>query len=226
MSCVDKVDAGASDAEMLGHVYLLNVDFAPCAGIAAELQNCGWRVRCFATADSFLTLLPRLAVGCVVTGISAEAFDGVAFQRELRVRGCNFPVVAATAAGDVTAAVRAMKAGAADVVVRPVRAADLGAAVHGALASRRFDRADSDEIQSMRERLARLTRRERQVLEGLVSGNVNKSIAVALGISPRTVEVHRAKVMEKLACRSLPEIVRLALHVGVPAGKRADVQFL
>ena len=215
MSVVGKLHADAMTGTMVGRVYLLNINDAPSGMIAAELRDCGFSVTCFATANSFFAALPVLASGCVVTGLSLGLVDGVAFQRELRVHGCNFPVIAATAPGDVPAAVRAMKAGAADVVVRPVRAADLCVAVHGALAARRRDLVDSDEVQAMRERFARLTRRERQVLAGLVKGDVNKSIANELGISPRTVEVHRAKVMEKLVCRSLPEIVRLTLQVGL-----------
>ena len=216
---ITRAELAAGAVAGFGKVYLIEIDDISSAQIVVELRECGWVVGCFATVDAFFAMLPLLSSGCIVTGICPGSVDAVAFQRELRVRGCTFPVVAATEPDDVMAAVRAMKAGAADVVVRPVNAAELGLAVHGALASRRHDRADSDEIQSMRERLARLarlTRRERQVLEGLVRGEVNKSIANALGISPRTVEVHRAKVMEKLACRSLPEIVRLALHVGLP----------
>ena len=224
MSVVGKLHPEAMGGAMSGRVYLLNIADAPCVVIVAELRHCGFSVTCFATADSFFAVLPVLAPGCVVTGIYPDLVDGVAFQRELRVRGCNFPVIAATAPGDVPAAVRAMKAGAADVVVRPVGAAELGAAVQGALASRRRDPIDSDEVQAMRERFARLTRRERQVLEGLVKGEVNKTIANALGISPRTVEVHRAKVMEKLACRSLPEIVRWALQVGFLPAWQPDIQ--
>lgn len=216
MSVNATLHAHAMAGAIKRQVYLLNSNDAPGAGIAAELRDSGFSVTCFATIDSFFAELPLLAPGCVVTGLCLDLVDGVAFQRELRVHGCNFPVIAATAAGDVPAAVRAMKAGAADVVVRPVGAAELCVAVHGALASRRRDLVDSDEVQAMRERFARLTRRERQVLDGLVNGEVNKSIANELGISPRTVEVHRAKVMEKLACRSLPEIVRLALQVGWP----------
>ena len=215
MSVNPTLDARAIVGAIMRRVYLLNSNDAPGVGIAAELRECGFSVTCFATIDSFFAVLPVLAPGCVVTGLCSDLIDGVAFQRELRVHGCNFPVIAATAAGDVPAAVRAMKAGAADIVVHPVGAAELGAAVHGALASRHRDQADSDEVQAMRARLARLTRRERQVFDGLVKGAVNKSIANELGISPRTVEVHRAKVMEKLACRSLPEIVRLALQVGL-----------
>ena len=211
-----KLAAGAVAAARLGQAYLIEIDDVSSAQIVLELREYGLAVGCFATVDAFFAMLPLLSLGCIVTGICPASVDGVAFQRELRVCGCIFPVVAVTEPDDVMAAVRAMKAGAADVVVRPVSAAELGLAVHGALVSRRHDRADSDEMQSMRERLARLTRRERQVLEGLVRGEVNKSIANALGISPRTVEVHRAKVMEKLACRSLPEIVRLVLHVGLP----------
>ena len=226
VNVVGKLDADAMTGAMVARVYLLDIAEAPGVVIAAELRDGGFSVTCFATADAFFALLPLLAPGCVVTGLCPGLHDGVAFQRELRVHGCNFPVIAATAPGDVPAAVRAMKAGAADVVVRPVRAAELGVAVHGALASRRRDLADSDEVQAMRERLARLTRRERQVLEGLVRGEVNKSIANELGISPRTVEVHRAKVMEKLACRSLSEIVRLALQVGLSVASQAHIQNL
>lgn len=119
---------------------------------------------------------------------------------------------------DLAAIVRAIKAGAADVIATPIDEDKLLAAVHAALAAQRDASGRDATRQAARARIARLTRRERDVLEGMVQGAANKVIAHALGISPRTVEIHRAKVMDKLGSRSLSQIVRLAVSAENDAG--------
>jgi two-component system response regulator FixJ len=141
--------------------------------------------------------------------------DGAVLLNELAARGCPFPVVALAPAGDVVTAVRAMKAGAVDVVALPLEAEALAQAVREALEGMGRAAAGGTIPENLRLRLERLTRRERQVLDAMVRGDGNKAIAHELGISPRTVEVHRSKVMEKLSCRSLPDVVRLAVQAGL-----------
>jgi two-component system response regulator FixJ len=215
MSRVGKVLPALAEDASYGPVYLLDDDCELRASLADALAQAGLVVRSFGSAAGLLADLGALGVGCIVLGLPADSPEVEGLRQELAARAWSFPVVAITPPADVAAAVRAMKTGAVDVVPRPVQAAELVAAVTGALAvSVRFCNGPSG-MRAAHERLARLTRRERQVLEGMVRGEANKAIAFELGISPRTVEVHRAKVMEKMGCRSLPEIVRLALHAGL-----------
>ena len=202
---------------MRGAVYVVDDDPVQCELVRSALFETGLTVRLFGDPASFLAELASLSPGCIIAGQNRGTDRELVLQHDLLVRGCGFPVVALTAPDDVPAAVRAMKAGAADVVVRPVCAEELCIAVLGALATMTRAQEGRSTAQAVRVRLARLTRRERQVLEGMVRGEANKSIAYLLGISPRTVEVHRAKVMEKLTCRSLPDILRFALQAGLIA---------
>jgi two-component system response regulator FixJ len=217
MSCLGVVGGVESAPGLFGPVYVVDAERGHRDDLAATLRAAGLSVRTFETAETFLSLLSMLEPGCVVAGLGGEKVENAIDSRELLVPRSGFPVVAVTPEADVGAAVRAMKLGAADVVARPVSAEALCVAVRGALAVLARAEASRSDAQATRDRLARLTRRERQVLDGMVGGEANKSIAYRLGISPRTVEVHRAKVMEKLACRSLPEIVRMAMQAELGA---------
>jgi len=137
--------------------------------------------------------------------------DGLELQLALQERGCNYPVLVVTGHADVGLAVKAMKAGAHDFIEKPYSDADLLASVRSALARVADTRHSGMVVEAARARIAILTPRERDVLMRLVEGRPNKVIAHELGISPRTVEIHRANMMEKLACRSLAEAVRLAI---------------
>lgn len=198
-----------------GSVHVVAADGALGEALAAMLRAAGWRVGVFASAAELLGRLEVLASGCIVSGLCIDTADGAMLLRELAARGCPFPVVALAPAGDVGTAVRAMKAGAVDVVALPLEAGALAEAVREALAAMVRPAGSGAIPENLRLRLERLTRRERQVLDAMVRGDGNKAIAHDLGISPRTVEVHRAKVMEKLSCRSLPDVVRLAVQAGM-----------
>jgi len=197
-----------------GSVYLVEEDTVHRAIVAEMLGAAGHSVFSYASTAALLIDLGAQGPGCIVSGLAPGSADSAALHRELAARSWVFPIIALTPAADVASAVLAMKTGAVDVVARPVQPEDLLEAVRGAMDA--LSRSHSDPAaRAVRDRLARLTRRERQVLEGMVGGQQNKGIAHQLGISPRTVEVHRAKVMEKLGCRSLPDIVRLALQAGL-----------
>lgn len=197
-------------------VYVVERDPARRRELAEALRGQGLAVHEFLDPVEFMRQLEGLAPGCVVAAPCPAG--GPVLPPELVERGSAFAVVVVVPARDVPGAVRAMKGGAADVVASPFDAAELGRAVRAACAG--LDRAALDPASAeLRQRFARLTRRERQVLDAMVQGAANKAIAAALGISPRTVEVHRAKVMEKLSCRSLPELVRLSMHAGQPGGR-------
>lgn len=156
-----------------------------------------------------------LAPGCILVDVRMEGMDGLSLIEALRRQGVGLPVVVVTGHGDVPLAVRAMRAGALDFVEKPYSEERILEAVEGALgALRATDQRQLLELQASA-RVASLSPREAEVLEALVAGKANKAIAFELGISPRTVEVHRANLMEKLGVRSLPEAVRIGLAAGI-----------
>jgi two-component system response regulator FixJ len=198
-----------------GSVYIVAGDEGMAAALAGMVREAGWEVAIFASPAQLLGRLEALGAGCIVSALCVNTADGAVLLHELAARCCPFPVVALAPAGDVGTAVRAMKAGAVDVVALPLEADALAQAVREALEGRARPVGGGAIPENLRLRLERLTRRERQVLDAMVRGDGNKAIAHDLGISPRTVEVHRAKVMEKLSCRSLPDVVRLAVQAGL-----------
>jgi two-component system response regulator FixJ len=148
-----------------------------------------------------------------VTDVRMPDMDGLELQRRLTRLGVSLPVIVMTGHGDVPIAVEALKAGAADFLEKPFDDAQLIAAARRALAASQRMRQEGAAAADIAARMASLTPREREVLERLVAGLPNKTIAYDLGSSPRTVEVHRARVMEKMGARSLPELVRMAITV-------------
>ena len=160
---------------------------------------------------AFLELAASLADGCIITDVRMPEMSGVDLLRSLRAAGSLLPVVVMTGHGDIAMAVEAMKLGAVDFIEKPFSDEVLVAAVEAALAPPRGEPRD----QAWAERLANLSSRERQVLEGLVRGEPNKEIARNLGISPRTIEIYRAKVMTKMGADSFAELIRLAIAAGL-----------
>ena len=188
--------------------------------LRALLESVGFEVRDFDCAKSVLADT-RLSEGaCLIADIRMPDMDGLALQQELVNRRVGLPVIIVTGHGDVPLAVRAMKAGAVDFIEKPFDDQLLLQSIKQALTLRKESRGQASLAQSATERIGLLTDRERQVLERLVAGQPNKVIAYELDISPRTVEIHRAHVMEKMQARSLSDVVRLALAAGlVPAPK-------
>lgn len=152
-----------------------------------------------------------LALGCIILDVRMPGRDGIEVMGALRAQGCALPVVLVTGHADIPLAVRGMRAGALDFVEKPYTEERILGAVREALAASRAAGAAREAAEMAARRLALLSPREAEVLALLVEGSPNKTIAARLGISPRTVEVHRAKLMEKLEARSLPEAVRLHL---------------
>lgn len=180
--------------------------------LAAMLGASGYRCATFASGEEFLAGAP--GAGCAIVDVRMPTMDGLAVQAEMRRRGFATPVIFLTGFADVPLAVQAMKAGAVDFVEKPCEPATLRAAIERALALGAAPAAGAPDPAAV-SRIERLTPRERDVLEWLVAGASNKIVAWRLGISPRTVEIHRARVMEKAEVRSLSELVRLALAAGV-----------
>lgn len=168
----------------------------------------------FDSPAKFLEVAPALTAGCLVLDVHMPEMDGLELQRRLGERKLHFPIIMITGSGEVSIAVQAMKAGAVDFVEKPFRGETIRDSVR--LAQDRIAAAgDDDDAMSAKARMAALTPREMQVLDGLVAGLPNKTIAYDLGLSPRTVEMHRAKVMQKMAVTSLSALVRAALAAGV-----------
>ncbi|TKB85323.1 MAG: response regulator transcription factor FixJ [Mesorhizobium sp.] len=195
----------------LVHVVDDDVDVRKSLGFL--LATADFAVRLYESATAFLATATSHLDGCIVTDVRMPGIDGIEFLRQLRTRGHTLPVIVMTGHADVALAVQAMKEGAADFIEKPFDDEVLIEAIRSALDSRNRTEATHPQSAEIRDRLAALSERERQVLDGLVSGLPNKTIAYDLGISPRTVEIHRANVMSKMAASSLSHLVRMALVV-------------
>ena len=195
--------------------YVVDDEVAVRHSLELLLGAEGYRVRSFASGESLLEAAPALPFGCVLLDLRMPGLDGLAVQRLLSGQRLPHPVVLVTAHGEVPLAVEAMKAGAADFIEKPFTAEEILRAVAGALDRGRAARDEAVEATQAVARVATLSPREAEVLLGLVGGRQNKVIANDLGISPRTVEIHRGNLMTKLGARSLPEAVRLALAAGI-----------
>lgn len=181
------------------------------------LSTSGFAVETWESGVAFLKDVRHVETGCVLLDVRMPEMDGLEVQQTLNERGVTMPVIILTGHGDVSIAVRAMKAGAIDFIEKPFEKAVLLGAI-GAAYARLEERDDKETRRAEAEiMLGKLTAREREVLEGLARGFPNKTIAYDLGISPRTVEVHRANVMTKLDVRSLSDALRVAFAAGLGA---------
>jgi two-component system, LuxR family, response regulator FixJ len=189
--------------------------------LRALLESAGFKVHDFNSAKMVLGAATLKHGGCLIADIRMPDMDGLELQEELKRRGIGIPVIVVTGHGDVPLAVRAMKAGALDFIEKPFEGDAILESVKRALAQASEVWGQAALAEAAQGRIAALTGRERQVLEHLVSGRPNKIIAYELEISPRTVEIHRAHLMEKMQAKSLSELVRLALAAGIAPGGNA-----
>ncbi len=195
-------------------VYLVDDEEAIRRSAGFMLKTSGFRVKAFESGVEFLKE-KELEPGCVLLDIRMPGMDGLEVQRALHDRGSTLPVIVMTGHGDVTVAVQAMKGGALDFIEKPFEKAVLLAAINEGFA--RIEQADRNRTRAAEAtvRLEALTPREKDVLQGLVRGHPNKTIAYDLDISPRTVEIHRANLMQKLGVASLSEALRIAFAAGL-----------
>jgi two-component system response regulator FixJ len=196
-------------------VHLIDDDEGVRHSLAFLLTTAGLAVRVHETASAFAAALTTLQPGCVVSDIRMPGIDGLELQRLIAATGLNLPVIIMTGHGDISLAVQAMKAGAVDFIEKPFDDEPMLWAIRTAL-----DRHDEigyrkAEIVEIQAKLQSLSLRERQVLDGLLAGHANKAIAYDLSLSARTVEVHRANIMTKMAATSLSLLVRKALVAGL-----------
>lgn len=193
-------------------VHIVDDDEAIRQALTFLMKSEGLSSRDYASAEAFLAEVTPATQGCLILDVRMPGLSGLHLQQRLRQQHISLPVIIMTGHGDVAMAVKAMKAGAVDFIEKPFDNELLLQLVHSCLTQSR-EQVDQEECL---QRLERLTKRERQVMDLLVEGNQNKVIAAKLGISPRTVELHRARVMEKLEARSLSDVVRIALMAPDP----------
>lgn len=194
-------------------VFVVDDDESVRSSLHFLLRTAGLASRAFGSASEFLTSYDPTQPGCLVLDVRMPGMSGLELQQELNLRGAIIPVIFITGHGDIPMAVEAMQQGAQDFLQKPFRDEDLIARVQRALAKDAEARAGLQEHNAIRARLEALTPREREVLALMVLGKPNKIMAHELGVSPRTVEIHRARVMEKSGASSLAELIRMVMDV-------------
>jgi two-component system response regulator FixJ len=196
-------------------VHIIDDDDAARDSLSFLLRSAKIEARSYESAPAFLAAFKTISLGCVITDVRMPEMTGIELLRRLRENGNDVPVIIITGHGDIPLAVEAMKFGAADFFEKPYDDDALVSSVRGALNRQQGAAQRNAERAVVNERLATLSNRERQVLEGLVAGKPNKIIAFDYDISPRTVEIYRANVMTKMQAASLSELVRMALVAGM-----------
>lgn len=196
--------------DQLRLVHLVDDDEAIRRSVGFMLKTSGFQVRTYESGVDFLKSATSLDPGCILLDIRMPGMDGLEVLGALRAKGVSLPVIIMTGHGDVSLAVQAMKAGALDFIEKPFEKAVLLSAIEHGIERLKRSAAEVDRADEAAVKLQALTPRERDVLDGLAKGLPNKTIAYDLGISPRTVEIHRANLMTKLGVRSLSEALRIA----------------
>ncbi len=190
-------------------VYVVDDDDAVRDSLRMLLKSVGLPCETFASGNAFLEAYEPARVSCLVADIRMPGLSGLELQEELNGRQAELPIIFITGHGDVPMAVKAMQSGAADFIQKPFRDQELLDRIHKALEADRERRNEDESVSRARKRLKTLTPRETEVMDKVVQGHANKVIALDLGVSQRTVELHRARVMHKMGVRSLAELVRL-----------------
>jgi two-component system, LuxR family, response regulator FixJ len=201
-----------------GKVYVIDDDEAMRHSLEFLLSSIDYEVALFESAQAFLDGIAKREFGCVVSDVRMPGIDGIELLRRLQTLNCRFPVVIMTGHGDVPLAVEAMKLGAVDFLEKPFDDDLLISMIDSGLKRAEPEARNEAATREIAERVATLSPRERQVMDGLVAGLSNKAIAREYDISPRTIEVYRANVMTKMQAGSLSELVRMALVGGILEG--------
>jgi len=192
-------------------VYLVDDDQGVLESLQWLMESAGFSAVAFASPSLFLEKLPEVPRGCLVIDLRLPGMSGIEVIRAIRERKIHLPAIVITGHGDVSAAVRAMKAGAIDFIEKPFDDAGLLDRVRAALAMDQKQAESEGQLHHVRQLYDTLTPRERQVMQLVVQGHLNKQIATDLGLSHKTIEVHRAHVMDKMQARSLAELVRMSI---------------
>lgn len=198
-------------------VFLIDDDASVRRAMTRLIKSAGYEVQTFASARDFLDCGWQTGkTACVVLDVRMPGLSGLDLQHELDMKKATLPIIFVTGYGDVPTSVKAMKAGAVDFLEKPVRAKVLLSTIEQALARAARDRIEREQREEIRKRIDSLTPREREVMDLIVRGSLNKQVAYELGTVEKTIKVHRARVMEKMKADSLAELVRLTEKVGVP----------
>lgn len=189
-------------------VYIVDDDSAVRDGLSMLMRSVSQPAKLFASARAFLESWNPDAAGCLLLDVRMQGMSGLELQKELMRRRITLPVIFITGHGDVQMAVEAMRAGAFDFLEKPFRGDDLLQRINKALAQDQADRDLVHQVDEVRKRLESLTQRELEIARRVINGESNKVVAIELAISQRTVELHRAHIMEKMQARSLAQLVR------------------
>jgi FixJ family two-component response regulator len=196
-------------------IYVVDDDDSVRRSLARLITSGGWKAEVFSSGADILQRRPLVGPGCILLDYQMPEMTGLELQQHLIDAGITLPVVFLSGHSDIPVSVSAMKHGAVDFLVKPVVAEDLFAALNQALERQQADSALQHKSSQIMARYERLSQREREVLEQVVIGRLNKQIAYDLGIAEKTVKVHRARVMEKMEATSLAELVHLCHDVGI-----------
>jgi FixJ family two-component response regulator len=199
-------------------VFVIDDDASVRKALARFLKAAGFRSQLFASAEEFLKQPAPDAPACALLDVSMPGLSGLDLQHALAERDVRLPVIFITGHGDIPMSVHAMKAGAADFLTKPFNAPDLLAAVHQAIARHAEALQAQAAETAVQQRAETLSQREREVMELVVRGLLNKQSGHKLGVSEKTIKAHRAQVMRKMQANSLPELVRMAEKIGIRAG--------
>lgn len=198
-------------------IYVVDDDAAVLKAVSRLVRFAGHSVQTCNSSQEFLERFKPDAGGCIILDVAMPGLDGLQLQQELQARGVDLPIIFLSGHGDIPMSVQAIKRGAIDFLTKPVQKATLLSAINAALAHRDACRNEAVVRESIRQRLASLTPREREVMEHVVRGKLNKQIAAELGTVEQTIKVHRSRVMHKMRAESLAELVRIADQVGLAA---------
>ena len=205
--------------EIEAFVFIVDDDASMRESLKNLIRSVGLRVELFASAQEFLQSKRPDVPCCLVLDVRLPGLSGLDLQRRMTEAGMEIPIIFITGHGDIPMSVRAMKAGAVEFLTKPFRDQDLLDAIQQALERDRQARDQRAALDELRDRFASLTSREREVMERVVAGLLNKQIGAELGTSETTVKIHRHQVMEKMGAGSLPELVRMADRLRIPVPK-------